>query len=184
MKILIRSLDIVFSFFGLLFLSPILALVYVVSIFDTGYPLFFQQRMGLDKKNFILIKFRTMGLDTKSVATHLASKNDVTRLGVFLRKTKIDELPQLWNVLIGEMSLVGPRPNLPSQTELIYERTKLDVYSVKPGITGLAQVKRIDMSNPKLLANTDKSMIKNMSIKNYFGYIFSTISGKGRGDAM
>ena len=184
MKTVIRLLDITFSLFGLLFLFPILALIFIISIFDTGRPLFFQERIGLNKKTFLLVKFRTMNLNTKSVATHLASQSDITKLGLFLRKTKIDELPQLWNVLLGEMSFVGPRPNLPTQDELIYERAKLNVYSVKPGITGLAQIKRIDMSEPQLLAITDHKMVKGMTIKNYFEYIFKTIFGRGRGDVL
>ncbi len=184
MKTVLRLFDIFFSFFGLLFLFPILLLVFIISFFDTGHPLFFQERIGLNKKKFLLVKFRTMNLNTKSVATHLASQSDITKLGLFLRKTKIDELPQLWNVLIGDMSFVGPRPNLPSQDELICERAKLNVYSVKPGITGLAQIKRIDMSEPKLLAITDYKMVKNMTIKIYFEYIFKTIFGRGRGDVL
>tara|TARA_B100000609_G_C17116682_1_gene382676 strand:+ start:102 stop:587 length:486 start_codon:yes stop_codon:yes gene_type:complete len=159
-------------------------LIFTISILDTGYPLFFQERIGLNKKTFLLVKFRTMKLNAKSVATHLASQSDITKLGLFLRKTKIDELPQLWNVLLGQMSFVGPRPNLPSQDELIHEREKLNVYSVKPGITGLAQIERIDMSQPQLLAKTDHEMVKTMTIKTYFEYIFKTIFGRGRGDVL
>ncbi|GAL08831.1 UDP-N-acetylgalactosaminyltransferase [Photobacterium aphoticum] len=115
-----------------------------------------QERVGRHKKPFKLIKFRTMSVETKSVASHLASSASITKLGAFLRKTKIDELPQLINVLKGEMSLVGPRPNLFNQEELITERDALGVYDVLPGITGLAQINTIDMSTPKLLAETDK----------------------------
>jgi lipopolysaccharide/colanic/teichoic acid biosynthesis glycosyltransferase len=139
--------------------------------------------MGRGKKPFVLVKFRTMKLGTASVATHLAPVSSITRLGAFLRKSKLDELPQLWNVLRGEMSLVGPRPNLFNQHELIAERDALDVYRVRPGITGLAQVRGIDMSAPRLLAQTDADMIAELSLRIYFNLIMQTLSGKGRGDA-
>ncbi|MFX4721605.1 sugar transferase, partial [Acinetobacter baumannii] len=89
---------------------------------------------------------------------------------------------QLWNVLLGDMSLVGPRPNLPNQEELIQERTSRNVYSVRPGITGLAQIQEIDMSTPRLLAETDASMIETLNLFNYFKVIMATITGKGFGD--
>ena len=101
-----------------------------------------------------------------------------------MRRTKLDELPQLWNVLRGDMSLVGPRPNLLNQEELIRERDQRKVYSVRPGITGLAQVNEIDMSTPELLAETDARMIADMSVANYFKYILQTVSGKGSGDRV
>ena len=101
------------------------------------------------------MKFRSMNVNTQSVATHLASAASITPFGSFLRKSKLDELPQLWNVLVGDMSLVGPRPNLLNQAKLIEERDSRGVYSVRPGITGLAQIHKIDMSTPQLLAETD-----------------------------
>jgi len=117
-------------------------------------------------------------------ATHLADANAVTAFGRFLRRTKLDELPQLWNVLKGEMSLVGPRPCLFSQEELIAERSRLGVFDARPGITGLAQVNEIDMSMPKLLAETDAKMIAAMSLAAYFRYILMTVFGKGAGDRV
>ncbi|TOG57448.1 sugar transferase [Vibrio parahaemolyticus] len=125
-----------------------------------------------------------MGVETRSVASHLANTASITKLGSFLRKTKIDELPQLINVLKGDMSLVGPRPNLFNQHELIIEREALGVYDVLPGITGLAQVQNIDMSTPTLLAKTDKEMIDTLTIKGYFKYIIMTVTGSGSGDAV
>jgi O-antigen biosynthesis protein WbqP len=181
---MIRVIDFLAAFFGLLLLWPILLIVTVIGMFDTGSPIFVQTRVGKNKKAFKLIKFRTMSIETKSVASHLASNASITKLGNFLRKTKIDELPQLINVVKGEMSLVGPRPNLFNQEELIKERDALGVYDVLPGVTGLAQVQNIDMSTPKLLAETDKQMIDTLNIKSYFKYIFMTVTGSGSGDAV
>ncbi|MBD1399110.1 sugar transferase [Pelovirga terrestris] len=179
---LIRTLDILFSAIGLILGAPVLLLITILGYFDTGSPIFRQERVGQDKKPFILVKFRTMKVDTASVASHLASTSSITRLGGFLRKTKLDELPQLWNVLKGEMSLVGPRPNLFNQEELIAARDKLGVYLVRPGVTGLAQVNDIDMSTPQLLARTDALMIKELTIGKYFTYILQTVVGRGAGD--
>ncbi|WP_154114978.1 sugar transferase [Vibrio cincinnatiensis] len=181
---MIRLLDFLAAFFGLLFLWPVLLIVTLIGLFDTGSPIFVQERVGRNKKPFKLIKFRTMSVDTQSVASHLASNASITKLGSFLRKTKIDELPQLINVLKGEMSLVGPRPNLFNQQELIKERDALGVYDVLPGITGLAQVQNIDMSTPALLARTDREMMDTLTIKNYFKYIIMTATGSGSGDAV
>jgi lipopolysaccharide/colanic/teichoic acid biosynthesis glycosyltransferase len=125
-----------------------------------------------------------MSTGTASVATHLASSASITPFGGFLRQTKLDELPQLWNVLIGEMSLVGPRPNLFNQLELIAERDALAVYRARPGITGLSQVNKIDMSTPALLAKTDHEMIETLNIGFYFKYIVVTVLGKGAGDRI
>lgn len=181
---MIRLFDFLAAFFGLLFLWPVLLAVTIIGLLDTGSPIFVQERVGRNKKPFKLIKFRTMSVNTQSVASHLASTNSITKLGAFLRKTKIDELPQLINVLKGEMSLVGPRPNLFNQEELIAERDALGVYDVLPGVTGLAQVQNIDMSTPRLLAQTDKKMIDTLTLKDYFRYILMTATGSGAGDAV
>jgi lipopolysaccharide/colanic/teichoic acid biosynthesis glycosyltransferase len=179
-----RFLDVLFSILGLLFLFPLMVLVYLIGLIDSGSPIFYQTRVGKNKKAFVLIKFRTMSIDTKSVATHLASASSVTPFGRFLRKSKLDELPQLVNVLKGEMSLVGPRPNLFSQIDLVKERDQQGVYKVLPGITGLAQISGIDMSTPELLANTDRDMIDNLTLKAYLKYIIMTASGGGAGDRI
>ncbi len=181
---MIRIFDFLFSFFGLLFLWPVLLIICVLGYFDTGAPVFRQERVGRNKKPFTLIKFRTMPVNTQSVATHLVGANSVTKLGGFLRKTKLDELPQLINVVKGEMSLVGPRPCLFNQQELIEERESRGVFDVLPGVTGLAQVNEIDMSTPKKLAEWDQKMIQTMSLKNYFTYIIQTATGKGAGDRV
>lgn len=181
---MIRFLDVIFSFLGIFFGFPVLFIIYVLGKFDTGSPLFIQERVGRNKKPFKLVKFRTMSVDTASVASHLANASSITKMGGFLRKTKLDELPQLWNVLKGDMSLVGPRPNLFNQEELILARENANVFDVRPGITGLAQVNNIDMSTPDLLAKTDAKMIAELNITNYFKYIFQTVSGAGAGDRI
>jgi O-antigen biosynthesis protein WbqP len=184
LNIIIRILDFLMAFVGLIVTFPILIIVTIIGYFDTGSPIFIQQRVGKNKNPFNLIKFRTMSKDTKSVASHLASTSSITKLGRYLRKSKIDELPQLINVLKGEMSFVGPRPNLYNQKELIRERDSRGVYDVLPGITGLAQVNTIDMSTPQLLAETDHKMIASLTVKNYFRYIMLTIVGSGFGDRV
>lgn len=181
---MLRVLDILLALVGLLFLWPVMLIVYVLGLFDTGSPVFIQQRVGRHQRPFNLIKFRTMAVATESVATHLASRSSVTRLGAFLRKTKLDELPQLINVLRGEMSLVGPRPCLFNQQELIAERQSRGVFDVLPGITGLAQVNAIDMSTPQKLAEWDQKMIQTLSVKHYFTYLVQTVVGKGSGDRV
>ena len=181
---MIRLLDFLFALFGLLFASPFLLVLYIISLFDTGSPIFTQERVGRNKKPFTLVKFRTMKVDTASVASHLASTASITPFGGFLRKTKLDELPQLWNVLKGEMSLVGPRPGLFNQEELTAARDAKNVFAVRPGLTGLAQVNEIDMSTPELLAKTDREMIDTLNLSNYFKYILMTVTGSGSGDRV
>jgi lipopolysaccharide/colanic/teichoic acid biosynthesis glycosyltransferase len=125
-----------------------------------------------------------MHVNTQAVATHLVQVSAITKWGSFLRKSKLDELPQLFNVFMGDMSFVGPRPNLFNQLELIEERGKRGVYAIRPGITGLAQINKIDMSTPELLAETDALMISQLNIYFYFKYIFLTVFGRGFGDRV
>jgi O-antigen biosynthesis protein WbqP len=179
-----RIFDIIFSFLGLLILSPIILLLFIIGFLDTGSPLFRQVRVGVNQKPFYLLKFRSMEVNTQSVATHLVQASAITKWGVILRESKLDELPQLFNVMIGDMSFVGPRPNLYNQIELIEEREKRGVYRVRPGITGLSQINKIDMSSPKLLAETDANMISNINVIDYFKYILLTLFGKGFGDRV
>ncbi len=117
-----RFFDILFSFFGLLILSPIIFLLFIIGLCDTGVPWFRQERVGANLKPFQLLKFRSMHVNTQAVATHLANASSITPFGSFLRKSKLDELSQLWNVFVGDMSLVGPRPNLFNQEELVLYR--------------------------------------------------------------
>lgn len=179
-----RLLDIILSLTGIIICLPFFVIIYVTGLFDTGNPFFKQKRLGKNKVIFKIIKFRTMHVGTSSVATHLVSKHSITKFGGILRNTKLDELPQLWNVLKGDMSLVGPRPSLINQKELIKSREKLDIYNVKPGITGLSQINNIDMSNPELLARKDREMLDEMSLKNYFKYLVLTLLGKRIGDKL
>ena len=179
---MLRFFDIICSVCGLVIGSFLLAALMLIGLLDTGSPLFRQIRVGRNRKPFTLVKFRTMRPDTVHVATHLADSSAITAFGKFLRRTKLDELPQLWNVLKGEMSLVGPRPCLFSQEELIEAREQLGVFRARPGITGLAQVNKIDMSTPKLLAETDARMLTTLGVKDYFRYILITAVGLGSGD--
>ena len=182
--VVLRIFDVTFSTLGLIFASPVMLLILLLGFLDTGQPIFRQERLGCHQVPFVLFKFRTMTLDTPSVVTHLANPNAVTFLGSFLRRTKFDELPQLWNVLKGDMSLIGPRPGLQGQSELTAAREKLGVFTVRPGITGLAQINGIDMSTPELLSRVDAQMIAEMSVQNYFWYLFSTLMGRGCGDSL
>lgn len=179
-----RLLDLLLSFIGIICTLPITIIILIVGFVDTGSPLFFQQRVGRDQHPFTLVKFRTMRTGTDSVATHLVDASAVTPLGRFLRKTKLDELPQLINVFMGHMSLVGPRPCLSNQTELINERKKRGVFEMRPGITGIAQVNGIDMSTPRKLARSDRLMMEKLNLRLYFYLLFVTAFGKGSGDRI
>jgi lipopolysaccharide/colanic/teichoic acid biosynthesis glycosyltransferase len=181
---MIRALDIVFSFVGLLIFSPLFFLLFFIGKLDTGSPFFVQERVGMRKRPFQLIKFRSMYVDTQEIPTHLVKVSSITKWGAFLRKSKLDELPQLYNVLKGDMSFVGPRPCLFNQLEVIEERSKLGVYSIRPGITGLAQIRKIDMSTPQLLARTDAMLLAKLNVIYYLKYLFITILGKGFGDRI
>lgn len=160
-----RALDLAVAVPMLALTSPVL-LVAMLAIRATsaGPAIFSQIRVGRGGALFACRKLRTMYRATPSLPTHEAPAGSVTAVGKVLRATKIDELPQLWNVIKGEMSLVGPRPCLPTQTELIERRKGLGVLKALPGITGLAQIKGIDMSDPRLCAETDAVYIKAASI--------------------
>ena len=151
-----RATDLMLSATGLVVLSPLMAAVALaVAATRDGPVLFRQTRVGLGGQPFTCLKFRTMVQGTPSVATHKVDPSRITRLGRVLRRFKLDELPQLVNVLRGEMSLVGPRPCLPGQSELIEARKALGVLALRPGITGLAQLRGIDMRDPERLAEAD-----------------------------
>lgn len=181
---MIRLTDFFLAFFALVFLSPLIIFLYLIIFLENNSPFFYQVRVGKNLKEFTLIKFRTMKIGTESCATHLVDSSRITKLGRILRKTKLDEIPQLINVLKGEMSFVGPRPCLPNQLNLIAIRKEYNLYKYYPGITGLSQVKGIDMSNPLLLSKTDKKMMQNLNLFTYFYFIFLTFLGSGYGDRV
>lgn len=171
-----RTFDLVGATLLLLVTSPVLLIALLsVRVSSPGSALFSQMRVGRDGALFRCHKLRTMYLGTPSLPTHEAPANAVTPVGRILRAYKLDELPQLWNVLKGEMSLVGPRPCLPTQTELIERRAELGVLSAPPGITGLAQIQGIDMSTPRLLAETDAEYLKMASIGSDLRILLRTI---------
>jgi O-antigen biosynthesis protein WbqP len=172
---MIRKIDFFLSLVSLIFFSPLFIIIFFSSYIETGSPIFVQKRLGKNMKIFNLFKFRTMKIDTLSVGSHLVDKNSITKFGAFLRFTKLDEIPQLWNVLIGDMSLVGPRPCLTNQLKLIFERKKKKIFEVLPGITGLSQINGVDMSLPKLQAEIDATMIKKMNIFFYIYILFMTL---------
>lgn len=155
-----------------------------IKLDSPGPALFKQVRVGKNQQPFTMIKLRTMKVGIGNHPSHHISSSDVTNVGRILRQTKIDELPQIWSVLLGDMSFVGPRPCLPKQVELIEARNRLNVYSVLPGITGPAQIQNIDMSTPKELAHIEGHYVANRSIIGDISYIWATIFGKGRGDAI
>ena len=181
---IVRFYDLIFSIFLAIFFTPIFLVIFLICFLESGKPLFIQKRVGKNKKIFNIIKFRTMNVNTPSVASHLVNIKSVTRFGRIIRSLKLDELPQIFNVIKGDMSLVGPRPCLPNQSELIKEREMLNIFSAKPGITGLAQIKGIDMSVPEKLAKFDRAMILSLNQINYFKYLFLTFFGKGIGDRL
>lgn len=182
MVVMLKVLDVILSLSILLISAPIWPVVLFIGWLELGSPMYFQERVGQNKKPFTLIKFRSMPVGTQSIATHLNNSTVISAFGKFLRRSKLDEIPQLINVLKGEMSLVGPRPGLFSQLELIQARSEKGVYSVKPGITGLAQIKGIDMSQPNKLSEVDAKMINEMNVKVYLKILALTFLGKGRGD--
>jgi lipopolysaccharide/colanic/teichoic acid biosynthesis glycosyltransferase len=181
----IRFLDISVALAGGIVLMPVIIVIAIlVRTTSPGPALFRQKRVGLREKPFICHKLRTMSQGTPWAGTHEISASAVTPLGRVLRRWKVDELPQLWNVLRGEMSLVGPRPCLPSQIELIEERRRQGVFAVSPGVTGPAQVKAIDMSTPARLAEEDATWALDPSLEKYIRLIILTIVGAGQGDRV
>lgn len=179
-----RVLDVILAVILLPVALPLLLIAAVAIRFDSPGPAFFrQERVGLGRKPFSLLKLRTMSIETRQGASHEVGASTITRVGHFLRKTKIDELPQIFAVLAGNMSFVGPRPCLPVQEELIAEREARGVYSVLPGITGPAQVAGIDMSTPVRLAEVDAHYVKTRSLSGDLKLILATATGAGSGDA-
>jgi O-antigen biosynthesis protein WbqP len=180
-----RGLNFCLALFGLVAAAPIiLCCALVIRLSSPGPAIFRQTRVGLHEKPFTCLKLRSMYTDTRDAPSHETGASAVTKVGHFLRRTKLDELPQLWNILVGEMSFVGPRPCLPSQTELIVARREFGLYAIRPGITGVAQVAGIDMSDPQHLAQADAAYLRDMSLSTDLRLIAATLFGAGRGDRV
>lgn len=167
-----------------LFWWLLIAVWLAVRATSSGPGIFAQERVGRGGKVFTCYKFRTMREGTRQAGTHEVSASHVTPLGALLRRTKLDELPQVWNILRGELSLVGPRPCLPVQEELIEERRRRGVLEVLPGITGLAQVNGVDMSDPAKLAEWDQRYVATQCILSELKIIWQTFRGRGGGDRV
>ena len=177
-----RAFDVLACVLLLLLCWPALLLLVAIIRFESSGPAIFSQiRVGKDGRPFNCYKLRTMYSGTPNLPTHQVEGLVVTACGKYLRRLKIDELPQLVNVLMGDMSLVGPRPCLPSQTELVEARRRLGVLDVRPGITGLAQVNDIDMSDPDRLAGIDAKYVRNQSLRGDLMLILATLLGRGMG---
>ncbi|WP_332712195.1 hybrid nucleoside-diphosphate sugar epimerase/sugar transferase [Pelagibacterium mangrovi] len=178
-----RAIDLAFALVVLVFFWWLLLIVGIaIKLQSPGPAIFAQERVGRDGRTFICYKFRTMRLGTPNVGSHDAPVDAITPIGKFMRSSKLDELPQVWNIIRNDISLVGPRPCLPIQAQLIDERHARGVLSVKPGITGLAQVNGIDMSEPKTLALWDERYLKLQSLLFDLEIILKTALGKGAGD--
>lgn len=176
-----RIFDVAAAAVGLVVVSPVLLVCAILIRRDSEGPAFLRQtRIGQDGRPFTCVKLRTMYADTGNRPTHEVGKSAVTRIGHFLRRTKLDELPQLWNVLKGDMNFVGPRPCLPSQTALIEARRREGVLAMRPGITGVAQIAGVDMSDPERLARLDATYRR--SLGEDIRIIIATVLGAGQGD--
>ena len=175
-----RFLDIVLSAAGLLVLSPILLIIAVAIKMDSKGPVLFKQkRVAKGKEHFQILKFRTMYADVpKDVPTHLLAdpESKITKIGRFLRKSSLDELPQIWNILVGEMSIIGPRPALWNQFDLIAERDKYGANDGRPGLTGLAQVMGRDELPIEVKAKYDGDYAQNVTFANDVKIFFKTIT--------
>ncbi len=151
-------------FILLVIVSPLLIFTCLLVFIEDGSPvMFIQRRLGKNKRIFKIYKIRTMLKETPNLGTHEVDESSFLKVGIFFRKTKIDELPQVINFLMGDIDMVGPRPGLPSQKELIAQREKHEIYCIRPGITGLAQVLGYDMENPAKLSQVDSIYIRNKS---------------------
>jgi O-antigen biosynthesis protein WbqP len=182
-----RTIDIILSLIGLIVLSPIyLILIIAIKIDSRGPVLFKQKRIGINKTHFNIVKFRTMRIDTpKDTPTHLLENPEqyITKMGKFLRKTSLDELPQIWNIFVGQMSIIGPRPALWNQYDLIAERDKYGVNDLPPGLTGWAQINGRDELPIEVKAKLDGEYIQKMGfwmdVKCFFGTILSVMKSDG-----
>ncbi|MBT2689216.1 sugar transferase [Bacillus sp. ISL-47] len=182
-----RLIDIVLSLIGLIVLSPIfIILIIAIKLESQGPILFKQKRVGINKTHFNILKFRTMRVDTPNdTPTHLLKNPEqyITKVGKFLRKTSLDELPQIWNIFVGQMSIIGPRPALWNQYDLIAERDKYNANDVPPGLTGWAQINGRDELPIEVKAKLDGEYVEKigliMDVKCFFGTILSVVKSDG-----
>jgi O-antigen biosynthesis protein WbqP len=182
-----RFIDICLSLLGLIVLSPVfLILIIAIKIDSKGPALFIQKRVGRNKTNFDMLKFRTMRVDTPcNIPTHLLVNSDqyITKVGRFLRRTSLDELPQIWNIFVGQMSIIGPRPSLWNQHDLIAERDKYGANNVSPGLTGWAQINGRDELPIEIKARFDGEYVEKigfmMDLRCFFGTIVSVLKREG-----
>jgi len=180
-----RAFDFVVAASGLVLLMPVMLIIfYLVSRSSPGGALFVQARVGKSERLFDCYKFRTMAHGAPVAGSHEVAASWVTPIGARLRSLKLDELPQLFNVLRGDMSLVGPRPCLPNQADVIAARRARNVFDIRPGITGVAQLAAIDMSTPEKLSEADKSYMQGRSFFGDLAIIARTALGGGGGDAL
>lgn len=180
-----RLFDVTLAAVALPVAAPVvLACLAAIKATSHGPGIFRQPRVGLNEQTFTCYKLRTMYSDTGDIPSHEASTSSVTPIGRWLRRLKFDELPQLWNILRGDMSFVGPRPCLTSQTALIAARRSRGLYAIRPGITGVSQVAGVDMSDPEKLAELDETYLDDMSIAADLQLIIATAFGAGRGDRV
>lgn len=183
--LIMRSLDLAFAVIVTAFFWWMLLIIWaLVRIESKGPGIFAQERVGRNARPFTCYKFRTMKTGTAHLGTHEVSASSVTRLGAVLRKLKLDELPQIINIFRNEISLIGPRPCLPVQRELVEARRRLGVLALKPGISGLAQVNGVDMSDPEKLANLDARYLALQSLLLDLKIIIATALGSGNGDRV
>lgn len=182
-----RFIDILLSLLGLILLSPVFFILIVAIKLDSKGPILFKQkRIGINKSHFNILKFRTMRIDTpKDTPTHLLENPEqwITKTGKFLRKTSLDELPQIWNIFVGQMSIIGPRPALWNQYDLIEERDKYGANGILPGLTGWAQINGRDELPIEVKAKFDGEYVKKVSLlfdmKCFFGTILCVLKGDG-----
>ncbi len=185
-KFLKRAFDLTLSLIGLIVLLPVFAVIAIaMKITDPGPVFFKQKRVGLHKTHFQLYKFRSMKVDTPDIPTHLLENPEqyISGIGKFLRKTSLDELPQLFNIISGKMSIIGPRPALWNQDDLIAERDKYGANDVLPGLTGWAQINGRDELEIPVKAKLDGEYVENMSFifdcRCFFGTIRSVLKSDG-----
>lgn len=186
-KIIKRAIDFILSLLGFIVLSPVFLLLCIAIKIDSPGPILFKQRrIGIHKKDFFILKFRTMRIDTpKDMPTHLLTNPEqyITKVGKFLRKSSLDELPQIFNILAGQMSIIGPRPALWNQDDLIAERDKYGANDVMPGLTGWAQINGRDELEIPVKAKLDGEYVERMSflfdVKCFFGTITSVLKHDG-----